>query len=64
MVFCYYSGHGIFDADLHVVLNDKVNYLFPIQEMLRVVASLKGTYIVSQFDCTRRKMDLSAVPGA
>ena len=59
MVFFYYSGHSLIDADLQLLLNSSSNFLFPIQQMLSIVANLKDSYVVSFFDCTRKRMDLS-----
>ena len=49
----YYSGHGLQDTMSLAACNENKNY--PIEKMLRIMATIKKCYIVAVFDCCRQK---------
>ena len=57
-VYFYFAGHGAQDNSTSMILNGE-STMFPIEKMLRVIAGMKGTYVVALLDCCREKIDLT-----
>ena len=57
-IYVYFAGHGAQDNATSMILNGE-STMFPIEKMLRVIAGMKGTYVVSLLDCCREKIDLT-----
>ena len=49
----YYAGHGLQDTMSLAACNEDKNY--PIERQLRILATIKKSYIVGVFDCCRQK---------
>ena len=66
MLFVYYAGHGIMDNYTLMVVNDKDirKRTYPLEKMLRSMAKIKGSYVVSVFDCCREKKAVVVNPKA
>ena len=56
LIFVYYAGHGAQDNDTSMILNG-ASTMFPLEKMLRVIAGMKGTYVIALLDCCREKLD-------
>ena len=57
LIYFYFAGHGAQDNTTSMILNGD-STMFPIEKMLRVIAGMKGTYVVALLDCCREKIDL------
>ena len=53
LVFIYYAGHGQSDNYSFAMLNEAK--LFPLEQQVRVLARMKGSYVIALFDCCREK---------
>ena len=58
----YYSGHGLQDAMTLAACNEDKN--FPIEKMIRILATIQKSYIVAVFDCCRQKLKQATRGGA
>ena len=61
LIFCYYAGHGIMDNNTKIVLNGPKMY--PLEKILRGMATSQGSYVVALFDCCREKFEAAATRG-
>ena len=59
LVFFYFNGHAAVDADLQLILNRKENPFFPIEKLLKIIANMRDSYVLSLFDCSRIRKDLA-----
>ena len=58
----YYAGHGLMDNITYAVCNpdkdQKKKFIkYPLESRLKDLASHKGTYVCSIFDCCREHID-------
>ena len=52
LVFCYYAGHGIEEQNMvSCQLNE--TQLYPLEHTIRKLSKVKGSYIMTLFDCCR-----------
>ena len=61
LLFVYYAGHGIMDNNTKIVLNGP--RMYPLEKILRGMATGDGSYIVALFDCCREKLSSGATRG-
>lgn len=57
LVFFYFMGHGSQDQECKILFNGQ-NEVFPIEELLTLVAGTQNTYVLSLLDCTRKRVDV------
>ena len=50
----YYAGHGLMDTMTLAACNEQKNY--PLEKQLRILATIKKSYIWAVFDCCRQKV--------
>ena len=56
LFYFYFIGHGAQDTTCQMVLNGR-DQVFPIDKMLKIVASFKDSYVLALMDCTRKRVD-------
>ena len=53
LLFIYYAGHGIVDNMTFAVTNEDQD--FPLEQNIRQIANVEGSYVVALFDCSRQR---------
>ena len=55
LLFVYFAGHGAQDNDTFVILNG-IKQTFPLENILRAISKMKGSYVMSLLDCCRERI--------
>ena len=56
LIWVYYSGHGVMNNTTFAVCDKGTRAArawYPLEKQLRMLAGIKGTYVVGVFDCCR-----------
>ena len=56
LIWVYYSGHGVMKNTTFAVCDKGTRAArawYPLEKQLRMLAGIKGTYVVGVFDCCR-----------
>ena len=56
LIWVYYSGHGVMNNTTFAVCNEALRAAkvwYPLEKQLRMLAGIKGAYVVGVFDCCR-----------